>query len=105
MSFFHDEFFRDTPTFREIRDRAGRVLTIFEGRSESNILVITHGFFLRTLFAHTVFGPSMRPEDFRKFTLAVPGTKNTHVTVFHYREDRPAHPWRIWIWNDHAHLG
>ena len=100
-----NSFYIDSENFREIRDRAGRVLNLLAEHAGSNILVVTHGFLLRTLFTRVIFGDLMLPSDLRKFTRAVPATQNTHITVFHYREDKKESPWRVWVWNDHAHLG
>ena len=106
-----NEFFSDTGTFREIHDRAGRVLSMLAEHKAFEILVVTHGFLLRMLFARVIFGDSMTPTDFEKFVRAVPQTQNTHLSVFSHRREsaywnwRTKSDWRVWVWNDHAHLG
>ena len=94
----------DTPEFRAIRERARRALSLLENRIERNILVVTHGFFMRTLFAYLLFGSKLTPNELGKVTLAIPSTANTHISVFHFDEADAEAPWRIWVWNDHAHL-
>jgi len=95
----------DTPEFRAIRERARRAFSLLEKRTERNILVVTHGFFMRTLFAYVLFGSKLTPNELGKVTLAIPSTANTHISVFRFDEADSEAPWRIWVWNDHAHLG
>lgn len=105
------EFFTDTETFRDIRDRAGRVLHLLAKHQAENILVVTHGFLLRTLFASVLFGDRMTPQNLHTFVQAVPQTQHTHISVFRYHDGeaeslwRKGAGWRVWVWNDHAHLG
>ena len=95
----------DGENFTEINTRAKRALDILEKRSESNILVVTHGFFLRVMLARAIFGTSLTPEELFKVDRAIPHTKNTHITVFKFDENDQESPWKLWVWNDHAHLG
>jgi broad specificity phosphatase PhoE len=91
--------------FEALKERTGRALTYLEERPESHILVVTHGFFMRALLARVIFGDSFTPEELGHITHAIPTTEKTHITVFHYHEDGRKDPWKLWVWNDHAHLG
>ena len=93
----------DGEDFFELRKRTGKALRYLEQRTEHTIGVVTHGFFLRMLFAYLIFGDALTPPQFKSVFHAVRST-NTAITVFEFEESH-AHPWRVRIWNDHAHLG
>ncbi|KKS45249.1 MAG: Phosphoglycerate mutase [Microgenomates group bacterium GW2011_GWC2_45_8] len=96
--------FSDEENFEDLRKRAGEALEYLKNRTEENILVITHGFFLRMIMARAVFDDKLVGEDcnriIRKFH-----TANTGLSVLGYDEYRQDSPWWLWVWNDHAHLG
>ncbi|TSC67565.1 MAG: putative phosphoglycerate mutase [Parcubacteria group bacterium Gr01-1014_73] len=96
--------FSDEENFDDVKERAGKVLAYLKNRSEENILVITHGFFLRMIMARAIFDDKLIGEDcnriIRKFH-----TANTGLTVLGYDERCSDSPWWLWVWNDHAHLG
>lgn len=105
LEMLEETYRTDTPEFRAIRERAGRALSLLENRPGRNILVVTHGFFMRTLFAYILFDMKLTPDEFGKVTRAIPSTANTHISVFRFDKTDSEAPWRIWVWNDHAHLG
>jgi broad specificity phosphatase PhoE len=102
----------DGENFDDLKSRALAALDFLERRPEENILVVTHGFFLRVLAASVLFGGNLTGEFLRAFALGML-TKNTGLFVF---ENNPevarssgqfyttASRWRIMVWNDHAHL-
>ncbi len=91
--------------FAELKERAGRALALLAARSESRILVVSHGFFMRTVLARVIFGDSLTPKELGSIMRAIPTTEKTHISVFRYHEDGREDPWKLWVWNDHAHLG
>ena len=78
-------------------------MRFLENRPEENILVVTHGFFLRIIMAYVTFGsdvPAEAGELFvNKFHMA-----NSGLTILKYDEQSKRTPWWLWTWNDHAHL-
>ncbi len=97
--------FSDEENFEDLRSRAIKALHFLEQRSENNILVITHGLFLRVLLASVIFGKDLTARECQKILDAF-YTQNTGMTVFGLEEEENQPPaWWIWIWNDHAHLG
>ena len=101
----------DGENFSDITKRAGGALAYLEKRSESYILVVTHGFFLRTIIARVLFGEKVTPDELKKI-IATFRTANTGLTLMQFgvgdsREawGIPKNPWIIRVWNDHAHLG
>lgn len=85
--------------------RADSALAYLLARPEESILVVTHGYFLRTMLARVLFGDHVSPAAFQHLHQSA-NMKNTGITVFRYQnafgEDSR---WRLWIYNDHAHLG
>lgn len=96
--------FSDEENFEDLKKRAGQALEFLKNQKEENILVVTHGLFLRMIMARVVFDDKLTGEDcnriIRKFH-----TANTGLTVLGYDERRSDSPWWLWVWNDHAHLG
>ncbi len=112
---FHDSNWRyaDEENFEDLKGRAIASFTYLEERPEEHIMVVTHGYFLRILLAYLFFGKELTSEQCEHF-LQVARSKNTGLTVFQFGtkseiEAGVAQPkeerWRLWIWNDHAHLG
>lgn len=100
----------DGENFADLKKRTGEMLTFLEGRLESNILVVMHGFVLRVLIARIIFGETLTPEEFYRVARAFQ-TVNTGITKLEFDPSRerdtvyPRGAWAILAWNDHAHLG
>ena len=66
--------------------------------------MVTHGFFLRTLVARAMFGEMLSEQVFRRFQ-GMAAMENTGLTVLRRNGAAgQAHGWRLWVYNDHAHL-
>ncbi len=95
----------DGENFDDILKRADKALKFLQDKSEQSIVVITHGFFLRTLIARILVGDSLSEEIFFKFQKSA-HTENTGITVIRYQSSfGQEDSWRLWIYNDHTHLG
>ena len=103
----------DGENFDDLKKRAGAALSFLGDRPENNSLVVTHGFYMRYLIARALFGNDLTPATLQPFILSLE-VENAGISVFHYRPDwsllpwrknLPKPDWRVWIWNDHAHLG
>lgn len=95
----------DGENFEDIINRAEKALEFLSTRPEQSLVVVTHGYFLRTMVARVLLGDSLTGEAFRNFQ-AHAGHENTGLTVLRYQggfEEESS--WRLWIYNDHAHLG
>lgn len=95
--------FSDEENFDDLKRRGLEALDYLANRPEQNILVVTHGAFLKILAACVVFGENLTAEECWNF-LHKFHMENTGITVFRYNEKSQSNPWRVWIWNDHAHL-
>jgi broad specificity phosphatase PhoE len=95
----------DGENYADLVRRADDALEYLARRKEENMLVVTHGYILRTMVARVLLGVTLTPESFRSFQDAI-HTENTALTVLRYHETfRKAAHWNLWIFNDHAHLG
>lgn len=94
----------DGENFDDLMARAENALAFLQNRTERSLVVVTHGYFLRAIIARILFGDFLSGAMFRNMQKAM-ATENTGLTVLHYRGGFEEHPaWRLWIYNDHAHL-
>lgn len=95
----------DEETFIELKARGLSVLKFLEKQSEKNILLVSHGVFLRMLIACVIFGETLTSEEYWNMFIKTT-MDNTGITVFEqtqYRENEKPY-WRLITWNDHSHL-
>lgn len=92
----------DGEHFGLLKSRAEAALQYLKERQENELLVVTHGFFLRALFAYIVFGERLTGSELRKFIHAM-RTTNTGISMI--TDDRNGSPgWHIRLYNDASHL-
>lgn len=94
----------DGETFSELMGRVDAALEFLRSKTEQHILVVTHGFFLRTLLGRVLFGQSFTGADLKR-VIAGFRTENTGITVISDDSWLPETKWRIRSFNNHAHLG
>ena len=103
---FHLPYFRysDEEIFSDLNDRAEKALKFIIDRPENKIMVVTHGWFMRTLIAKAMFGQELTAPICQQF-LHNMRTSNTGLTILEYGkyEDNPR--WQLFVYNDHSHLG
>lgn len=95
----------DGENYDDILDRAENALAFLQNKTEQSIVVVSHGYFLRTIVAKVLLGDTITSEAFRHFQKSA-SMENTGMTVLRYQdgfEEEPA--WRLWTYNDTAHLG
>lgn len=95
----------DGENFDDLLTRADEALAFLNDRAEQSLVVVTHGYFLRTIVARVLLGSTVSGEAFRQFQKSA-AMENTGLTVLRYHggfEEESS--WRLWIYNDHAHLG
>lgn len=96
--------FSDEETLPEAKERAKKALSYITAHEENDILVVTHGTFLRVMVLTMLesrldvkISIAKHFEDFRNFI----SISNTGITVCDYNDGA----WRLITLNDHAHLG
>ncbi|MBI4087059.1 histidine phosphatase family protein [Candidatus Kaiserbacteria bacterium] len=95
----------DGENFTDIIERADKALDFLTSRPEQSIVVVTHGYFLRTMVARVLFVDLLTGELHRSFQRHA-DHENTGLTVLRYHggfEEESS--WHLWMYNDHAHLG
>jgi broad specificity phosphatase PhoE len=94
----------DGENFDDIVARVDKALAFLSARPERSLVVVTHGYFLRALLARVLLGDLLTGDIFRHFQRSAT-TENTGLTVLrhHGALDEPPR-WRLWTYNDHAHL-
>jgi len=93
--------FEDEETQSELLGRVAAAIELLEARPEKNILVVSHGYFLRSIAAYILSGKKILPETYHAIHSALIG-ENTGITICRVSKSGS---WRILSWNDHAHLG
>ena len=97
--------------FTDLKSRGTQALEYLQNRPESNLLVVSHGFFLHVIAALVLLGGTLTAEEFGRFGRQI-WTDNTGLFLLEYREEpfitvhQTAYSgWILRVWNDHAHLG
>lgn len=93
----------DGENFDDLIIRADKALDFLKNKTEKKIVVVTHGFFLRTMIARVVMGESLTSVAFKSFQARV-SMENTGLSVLTYGKTFEGPAWCLWIYNDHAHL-
>lgn len=94
--------YEDAETFNELKQRVQRSIKHLEKYHENqNVLLVTHGIFMRMFLLSTFFGEKMTPKQFYTISDKLI-THNTGITVFDYSKGEG---WTLVSWNEVAHLG
>lgn len=94
----------DGENFDDLIKRADKALNFLEKRDESAIVVVTHGFFMRTILARLLLGAALTSEAYKNFMMRTP-TANTGISAIKHKTEYGDTFWRLWMFNDQAHLG
>ena len=89
--------------FDDLSERTSAALAYLSEHESKTIVVVSHGFFLRTLFARIILGKTYRGDTARAVVSSMT-MNNTGLSAIRLYPDRE-NPWQLWIVNDHAHLG
>jgi len=95
--------FSNEENFEDLKKRAREALQYLANRKEENILVVTHGLFMRILVAYVLFGEKLTGEECSNFMKGL-YMENTGISAFEYGEIEKIPHWWLWMWNDHSHL-
>jgi broad specificity phosphatase PhoE len=82
---------KDGESFDDHINRIDKALKYLQNRPEQSLVIVTHGYFLRTIVARVLLGDLLSVEILRNIHKTV-GTKNTGLTVLQYRngfEEKP----------------
>ena len=73
----------DGENFDDLVARADKALTFLQNRNEQSLVVVTHGYFLRTIVARVLLGNLLSGEAFRNIQRTA-AMENTGLTVLQY---------------------
>jgi len=92
--------YEDGENHTAFRERVQNALQFLEEQEAENILVVTHGHFLRRIVSLIMAG---RGDDSDIWPHVVRSLKtiNTGITVCTFNDQGL---WQLWTWNDHAHF-
>ncbi|QQG37677.1 MAG: histidine phosphatase family protein [Candidatus Kaiserbacteria bacterium] len=94
--------------FEDLKMRALAALDFLAERTESNILVVSHGFFMYVVAAAILFGKEMTSHECRHVINGFGQLENTALSVATRGGEvnkTARSEWVLEVWNDHAHLG
>lgn len=94
----------DGENYDDIIKRADKALKFLEKIEGKEILVVTHGYFLRTIIFKVMLGTFFQPKIF-EYLIKNIFMENTGLSVIKFEKLDNGYVWRLWIHNDHAHLG
>jgi len=94
----------DGEAFAELKARALKALHYLSEQEDDFLIVVTHGFFMRMLVSCVLIGEDLNASEFNKLQARL-GMELSAITVLRHDPTLSGMPWRVWIWNDHAHLG
>jgi broad specificity phosphatase PhoE len=94
----------DGENYNELIARTDKAIEFLENQPEKTLVVVTHGFIMKSILARILLQQTLTPESYRMFQKNAK-TENTGLTVIGYSPSFDEDPcWRLWIYNDHAHL-
>ena len=95
--------FSDEENFEDLNKRAHNLLQELSKRSEENILVVTHGFFMRIVIGHLTMAEHFSPLGGQQFIRTF-HMENTGITTIRKNEGDNLSSWDLLTWNDYSHL-
>lgn len=96
--------YSDGENFEDIVNRVDKALKFLYERPEQKIVVVTHGFFLRSIIARILIGDELTGPIMKRFQ-QLASVENTGITVLQYKDAfEEDFAWRLWTFNDHSHF-
>ncbi len=83
-----------------VLERVKKTIDVLEGHSAENIVVVSHGIFLRYLAIYLLLGKNDDSSIHEMISGNLHQLSNVAITEFVYDEGR----WRLFTWNDQAHF-
>ncbi len=94
----------DGENYDDIVERVDKALAYLEARQESNIVVVTHGYFLRTIVARVLLGEELNGATMKRLQEHA-YIENTAITVIEYRDSfERDFDWHLMTLNDQSHF-
>jgi broad specificity phosphatase PhoE len=96
----------DEENFEDFRDRVACSLELLVKTEGENILVVTHGMYLKMLFAIVLLGDHLTPRVFWDRFVQIKNVLNTGIVIIELAEryGGGGRFWKLVTWNDHSHF-
>lgn len=96
----------DEENFEDLIVRAKKALVFLEKLPEKNILVVSHGMFMKVILAHVLLGEHLNGRVFWDRFVPTKNVANTGIMHLEYTDNytKTGMYWKLVSWNDHAHL-
>jgi broad specificity phosphatase PhoE len=96
----------DEENFGELRDRACAALRFLETLPAEQILVVSHGMFMKMIFAVALVGDKLDGRMWWDHFIQAKNVENTGIMHLQFTENyhKTGTYWKLISWNDHAHL-
>lgn len=96
----------DEENFEDLIARAKTALRYLERLPHSSVVVISHGMFMKVLFAHILLGEHLNARTFWDRFVPMKNVANTGIMHLEYTDNYhgTGKYWKLHSWNDHAHL-
>lgn len=104
---FHSDDYRfsDEENFQDLKDRARNLLDYLAARPEKNILVVTHGIFLRMVVAYIEYGERLNAATYNTLSY-FNASNNAAITACEYHKGIFGPPkekrWKVLAWDDYS---
>jgi broad specificity phosphatase PhoE len=95
---------QDGENFDNLISRTDKAIDFLTARTEKKLVVVTHGYFIRTIIARIILGDALTPEAFKNLQSKM-SSENTGLTVIAYGKAPNGIAWQLRTYNDHSHLG
>ena len=99
---FHSDNFRvsDEENFMDLKERARKLLRYIENRSESRIIMVTHGIFLKMVISYMLEGDKLTASEYNNLSY-IRKMDNAGMTICTYTTHLfKKNEWKLLVWND-----
>jgi len=86
--------------FHDVLERMKQSLTFLESQPQNDIVVVSHGDFLRFFISHILLGQSDNLIENRKVYDSFVRLSNVAITVIEHNQEK----WTVKMYNDHSHF-
>lgn len=99
-----DYRYSDEENFSDLKNRAIELFNYINNLTEENILIVTHGIFLRMILAYVILGKNLTSHEYWNFFVTLE-VSNVGISVFKQEKFGDEDPyWKLITWNDKSHL-
>lgn len=96
-----DWTYEDSESARHLWQRAGQTIDhLLKNHTDDNILIVSHGTFIRAFIARALFGSSLDVRILNTFVGQF-SSENTGISLLRYTDEKG---WKLMFWNDLRHI-